>query len=86
MYSGSQMMIAQNCNKGRFPPYIAWARTLRMKGTRQRCQLAVSTFETAALMPSWASEMTSLTPRKPRRRSLRKNPSRGSRLPTGRCP
>src|SRR4029077_10667667 len=28
---------------------------------------------TAALMPSWASEMTSLTPRRPRRLSLRRN-------------
>ena len=40
--------------------------------TRQRCQLDVSTFDTAALMPSWTSEMTSLTPRSPRRRSLRR--------------
>ena len=38
----------------------------------QRCQVAVSTFETAALMPSWLSETTSLTPRRPRRASLRR--------------
>ncbi len=34
-----------------------------MKCTRQRCQVALSTLLTAALIPSWASEMTSLTPR-----------------------
>src|SRR5215204_5058962 len=44
-----------------------------MKWTRQRCQVAWSTLLTAALMPSWASEITSLTPRKPRRASLRRN-------------
>ena len=44
-----------------------------MKWTRQRCQVAFSTLATAALMPSWASEMTSLTPRRPRRASLRRN-------------
>jgi hypothetical protein len=41
-----------------------------MKWTRQRCQVAVKILETAALMPSWASETTSLTPRRPRRASL----------------
>ena len=30
--------------------------------TRQRCQVALSTLATAALKPSWASEMTSFTP------------------------
>jgi hypothetical protein len=44
-----------------------------MKRTRQRCQVAFSTLATAALMPSWASEITSLTPRKPRLASLRRN-------------
>ena len=38
----------------------AWASTLRMKWTRQRCQVAHSTLETAALMPSWASEIDEL--------------------------
>src|SRR6185503_439593 len=43
-----------------------------MKWTRQRCQVAVKILLTAALMPSWASEITSLTPRRPRRASLRR--------------
>jgi len=33
------------------------------------CQVGCSTLLTVALMPSWASEMTSLTPRRPRRGS-----------------
>jgi hypothetical protein len=44
-----------------------------MKCTRQRCQVALSSFVTAAFRPSWPSEMTSFTPRKPRRASERKN-------------
>ena len=44
-----------------------------MKCTRQRCHEACNTLPMAALMPSWASEITSLTPRRPRRASLRKN-------------
>ena len=44
-----------------------------MKRTRQRCQVQESTLETAALIPSWAPEMTSLTPRRPRRDSLLRN-------------
>ena len=43
-----------------------------MKWTRQRCQVAFMTFDTDALMPAWASEITSLTPRRPRRASLRR--------------
>jgi len=35
--------------------------------------VALSTFATAALMPSWASETTSFTPRMPRRASFRRN-------------
>jgi len=35
--------------------------------------VAHSTFDTAALIPSWASEVTSFTPRRPRRVNLRKN-------------
>src|SRR5574337_1710342 len=34
---------------------------------RRRCQLAEMTFLTAAFTPSWASEITSFTPRSPRR-------------------
>jgi len=49
----------------------AWARALRMAWTRQRRQVAFISLATAALMPSRASETTSLTPRRPRRRSLR---------------
>src|SRR5690606_39940464 len=44
-----------------------------LKCTLQRCQVANRTLETAALMPSWASETTSLTPLKPRLVSLRRN-------------
>ena len=51
----------------------ACASALRMKCTRQRCQLALSTLAVAALMPSWLSLITSLTPRRPRRIRLRRN-------------
>jgi hypothetical protein len=44
-----------------------------MVWTRQRCQVAFINLATAALMPSWASETTSLTPRSPRLSSLRRN-------------
>src|SRR4051812_31547478 len=56
----------------RRPLLPAWASALRMKCTRQRCQVALRTFDTAALMPSCASETTSLTPLRPRRASLRR--------------
>src|SRR5437868_4846067 len=56
----------------RRPCLPAWASTLRMKCTRQRCQEAFRTLATAAFRPSWASETTSLTPRRPRRASLRR--------------
>ena len=57
----------------------AWARAFRMKCTRQRCQVALRIFETAARMPSWASETTSLTPRRPRRvNERRKSVQNGS--------
>src|SRR5215471_9950617 len=49
-----------------------WARTLRIQCTRQRCQLAPNTRRIAALSPSCASEMTSFTPRSPRRARLLK--------------
>ena len=58
----------------RLPLLMAWARALRRKGTRQRRHVAFMTLETAALMPRWASEMTSLTPHSPRRVSFRRNP------------
>lgn len=35
----------------RRPLLPAWARALRMKYTRQRCQVAVRIFETAAFRP-----------------------------------
>ena len=44
----------------RRPLLPAWASALRMKWTRQRCQVALSTLATAALMPSWASEIDEL--------------------------
>ena len=65
--------VAMKAETTRRPLLPAWASALRMKWTRQRCQVALSTLATAALMPSWASETTSLTPRRPRRVSLRRN-------------
>jgi hypothetical protein len=44
-----------------------------MKCTRQRCQVALHTRATATLMPSCTSEVTSLTPARPLRLSLRRN-------------
>ena len=43
-----------------------------LRKLRQRCQEAWSSLATEALRPSWASEITSLTPRRPRCRSLRR--------------
>jgi len=65
--------VAMKAETTRRPLFPAWASALRMKWTRQRCQVAQSTFDTAALMPSWASDTTSLTPRSPRLVSLRRN-------------
>ena len=59
------------------PPLPAWAMALRWmrrrirkhsgglfsRRRRQRCQVALRPFETAGLMPSWASLMTGFTPR-----------------------
>jgi hypothetical protein len=44
--------VAMKAETTRRPLLPAWASALRMKWTRQRCQLAVSTFDTAALMTS----------------------------------
>jgi hypothetical protein len=44
-----------------------------MKRARQCCQVDERTLETAALIPSCASETTSLTPPKPLRASSREN-------------
>src|SRR3954453_12079277 len=65
--------VAMNAETTRRPLLPACASTLRMKWTRQRCQVALSTLLAAVLMPSWASETTSLTPCRPRRVSLRRN-------------
>lgn len=47
---------------------------LRMKWTRHRCQVdSLSTFAIAWRNPSWASEITSLTPFSPRLTSERRN-------------
>src|ERR1700728_3840220 len=43
-----------------------------MKWTRQRRHVALRTLATADFSPSCASEITSLTPRRPRRASLRR--------------
>src|SRR5215469_3233031 len=63
---------ADKAETTRRPCLPAWASTLRMKCTRQRCQEAFRTLATAAFRPSWASETISLTPRRPRRVSLRR--------------
>jgi hypothetical protein len=42
-------------------------------GSRHLCHVALRTLETAALMPSWACEINSFTPHRPRRVSLRRN-------------
>lgn len=55
------------------------ANMVRVKWTRQRCQVAINTLATAALIPTWASEITGLTPRRPRRASLRRG--RPARIP-----
>ena len=57
----------------RRPLLPAWASAFLMKWTRHLCQEALSTLATAALMPSWPSEMTSFTPLKPRRVSFLRN-------------
>ncbi len=55
--------------------------TLRMKCTRQRCQLAPeSVAAMAALSPWWASLITSATPCRPRAIRLRRNCSQNSPL------
>lgn len=55
------------------PLFAPWARAFLRKCTRQCCHEVESTRATAALMPSWASEMTSSTPERPRATSLRRN-------------
>lgn len=40
----------------------AWAKALRWKCMRHLCQVVESSREVAALMPSWASLITSFTP------------------------
>ncbi len=52
---------------------LACASALRMKYTLQRCQVALSPLAAAAFRPRCASEITSLTPRSPRRIRLRRN-------------
>src|SRR5580658_9227869 len=52
--------VAMKAETTRRPLRPACARALRMKWTRQRCQVAFSTLAIAALMPSCASEITQL--------------------------
>jgi hypothetical protein len=66
--------VRESPTSKRRPLLPAWASTFLTKWTRHRCQVACSTLATAAFSPSWASEITSLTPRRPRRASfLRKS-------------
>jgi hypothetical protein len=44
--------VAMKAETTRRPDFPAWASTFRMKWTRQRCQLAHSTLDTAALISS----------------------------------
>jgi hypothetical protein len=48
-----------------------WASALRIKCIRHRCHFDERTLRAAFFKPSWLSEITSLTPRKPRRVSER---------------
>lgn len=66
----------------RRPPFPACAKALRMKCARQRCQVALRIFAIAPLSPSCASEMTSFTPRKPRRVFQQLNEGHASPTPT----
>ena len=43
--------VAMKAETTRFPLFPAWVSTLRMKWTRQRCQVAFKTLEAAALSP-----------------------------------
>ena len=47
-------------------PFGTWASALRIKCTRQLCQVAPEHLGDRGRKPSWASEITSLTPLSPR--------------------
>ena len=64
----------------------AWASALRMKWTRQRCHEEFRTLAMAAFSPSWASETTSLWPRRPRLASLRRKSVQKHRVGHRRVP
>ncbi|MHC2253526.1 hypothetical protein ACVILK_003218 [Bradyrhizobium embrapense] len=81
---GFRIVLGQRRLRGRQRGHVV--RSCRRASTRQRCQLALSTLAAVALMPSRASDTTSLTPRRPRRASLRRKPSRRSQPPRGQCP
>src|SRR3989442_1698129 len=83
---------ASGCTKivRRVAATICWASlgtvasALRMKWTRQRCQVAPTrTSATACLRPRWASEVTSRTPFRPRSTSWRRNERQSSRSSAG---
>lgn len=71
-FGGLGTPVAMKAATTRRPFLPAWARALRAKCTRQRCQEAWSSLAMAVLSPSWASEITNFTPRRPRCRSLRR--------------
>src|SRR5205823_1795949 len=67
-------------------PLGTCARALRIQCTRHRCQAAPSTRVIAWRKPSWASEITSLTPRKPRFTSPFRKPDQNGSASEGPMP
>ena len=65
--------VATKAETTRRPWRPAWASRLRAKCTRQRCHVAPRIRVAAAFRPLWSSEITSFTPRSPRRASERRN-------------
>ena len=55
-----RVRVAMKAETTQRPLLPACAMALRAKCTRQRCQVALNMRDTAALMPSWASEMAAL--------------------------
>ena len=65
--------VATKAETTRRPWRPAWASRLRAKCTRHLCQVAPRIRVAAAFRPLWSSEITSFTPRSPRRARERRN-------------